>query len=130
MKKALLVLVIALGTLALPAEAQQATDAQTKVLLEIAKCLAAGLPENWEAAEMLVELKKPGAETGDVRFLVRRRLSGGQYEPFRPCDERQAAQALVRDFRKLQTAKQRNWKGARFVIHRDGKFDLTFDYPK
>jgi len=130
MKKMLLVLVIALGTLALPAGAQQATEAQTQVLLDITKCLAAGLPDSWEEAEMLVELEKPGAETGNVRYLVRRRLSGGQYEPFRPCDERQAAQALVRDFRKLQTAKQRNWKGARFVIHRDGKFDLTFDYPK
>jgi hypothetical protein len=130
MKKTLLILAIALGSPALPAGAQQATEAQTQVLLDITKCLAAGLPDNWEEAEMLVELEKPGAETGNVRYVVRRRLSGGQYEPFRPCDERRAAQALVRDFRKLQTAKQRNWKGARFVIHRDGKFDLTFDYPK
>jgi hypothetical protein len=128
MKKALAVL--AFAALALPAAAQQATEAQTQVLMDIAKCLAAGLPDNWEEAEMLVELQKPGAETGNVRYLVRRRLTGGAFEPFRPCDERQAAQALVRDFRKLQTGKQRDWKGARLVIHRDGKFDLTFDYPK
>jgi hypothetical protein len=129
MRKALLLLLV-LGVLALPATAEQATDEQTKVLLDIAKCLAAGLPENWEQAEMLVELAEPGAETGNVRYLVRRTLSGGVFEPFRPCDERQAAQALVRDFRKLQKNDQRAWKGARFVVHRDGKFDLTFDYGK
>lgn len=128
MKRALLLL--ALGALALPAAAQKATEAQTQVLLEITKCLAAGLPDNWEQAEMIVELAKPGAETGNVRYLVRRRLSGGAFEPFRPCNERQAAQALVRDFRKLQAPQQRAWKGARFVIQRDGKFDLTFDYGK
>ena len=128
MKKALLLL--AFGVLALPVAAQQATEAQTKVLLDIAKCLAAGLPDNWEQAEMLVELAKPGADTGNVRYLVRRSLSGGVFEPFRPCNERQAAQALVRDFRKLQKEDQRAWKGARFVVHRDGKFDLTFDYGK
>ena len=124
-----LLLAVALTLLPSLAFAQKATPKQEEILLEIAKCLAAGLPENWEQAEMLVELEKPGAEKGNVRYLVRRKLSGGQYEPFRPCDERKAAQALVKDFRPLQSAQQRNWRGARLVVHRDGKFDLTFDYP-
>ena len=121
-------LALAIAWLPSLAVAQNATPKQEEILLEIAKCLAAGLPENWEQAEMLVDLEKPGGEKGNVRYLVRRSLSGGQFEPFRPCDERKAAQALVKDFRPLQKAEQRGWRGARFVVHRDGKFDLTFDY--
>ncbi|HLS87129.1 MAG TPA: hypothetical protein VK043_12605 [Burkholderiales bacterium] len=131
MKKALCGLCLALALLApaLPVAAQQATEAQTEVLMEVAQCLAAGLPDNWEQAEMLVELEKPGAEKGNVRYLVRRRLSGGQFEPFRPCDERKAAHALVTEFRALQAPDRRGWRGARFVVHRDGNFNITFDYP-
>jgi len=32
--------------------------------------------------------------------------------------------------RGLQPPERRGWKSVRFVLHRDGKFDLTYDYPK
>lgn len=125
-----LIIVALLAAAPFAARAQQATEAETKLLNEIAQCLAVGLPPDWRQAEMLVELKSPEAETGDVRYLMMRNLSGGQFEPFSPCDERQAARALVVEMRKLQPAEKRGWKGARFVVHRNGKFDLTFDYSK
>lgn len=109
--------------------AQQATEAQDRLVAEVAACLQAGLPPDWRTAEMAVDLKKPGAETGDVRYLMRRSLSGGQFEPFRPCDEKKAARALL-EVRKTQPAERRNWIGVRLVIRSDGTYDLTFDYPK
>jgi len=47
-------------------------------------------------AEMLIELKSPEAESGDVRYLMMRNLSGGQYETFLPCNERQPARDRLR----------------------------------
>jgi hypothetical protein len=112
------------------AQAQEASEAETKVLEQVAECLVAGLPQDWRQAEMLVELKSPEAESGDVRYLMMRNLSGGQYETFTPCDSRKAARMLVVEMRRLQPAERRGWKGARFVIQRAGKFDLTLDYSK
>lgn len=108
---------------------QPASEEQNRLLAEIAECLQAGLPPDWRAAEMAVELKKPGDETGEVRYLMRRALSGGEFELFRPCDEKKAARALL-GVRKLQPADRRDWTGARLVIRNDGTYDLTFDYPK
>jgi hypothetical protein len=128
MKRLIIIALLAAAPLA--ARAQQASEEETSLLQEIAQCLAAGLPHDWRQAEMLIELKNAEAETGDVRYLMMRNLSGGQLEPFLPCNERQAAHDLVVGMRKLQPAEKRGWKGARFVVYRNGKFDLTFDYSK
>jgi hypothetical protein len=122
-------LIIALLALAPAALAQKANEEQNRVVGEVAACLQAGLPPGWASAEMRMELKKPGADTGEVSYLVRRRLSGGQFEPFRPCDEKKAARTLL-EVRKSQPAARRNWTSARLVIRDDGTYDLSFEYPK
>jgi hypothetical protein len=125
-----LIIIALLAAAPFAARAQQASEAETELLGKIAECLQAGLPHDWRQAEMLVDLKSPEAETGDVRYLMMRNLSGGQYETFTPCNAREAARMLVVEMRKLQPAEKRGWKGARLVIQRAGKFDLTFDYAK
>ncbi len=121
-------LIIALLAGAPAALAQKANEDQNRVVGQVAECLQAGLPPGWASAEMRMELKEPGADTGEVSYLVRRRLSGGQFEPFRPCDEKKAARTLL-EIRKSQPASRRNWKSARLVIRDDGTYDLSFDYP-
>lgn len=113
---------------ALPAAAQQPTAQQEAVLTDIAKCLVAGLPEDWEQAEMTIKLPASDTDKGDVRYVFRRKLSGGTFENFRPCDAQMPPRALA-GLRELQPPERRGWEGARFVMHRDGKFDVTFDYP-
>ena len=118
--------------LALPfaAAAQDASEAQTKVLQEIGNCLSKGLPPDWRQAEMFVTLRKPGDETGSARYTMIRSLSGGEIETFLPCSERNPAKTFVMEVRKHQAKDKRGWTSARFTIYREGKFDLTFDYPK
>ncbi|HWA38524.1 MAG TPA: hypothetical protein VG873_11715 [Burkholderiales bacterium] len=112
------------------ARAQTANEEQNRIVGEVAACLQAGLPPDWASAEMRVELKKPGAESGDVSYVMRRKLSGGAFEPFRPCDEKQAARTLL-EIRKSQPKERRAWTGAKLTLHSEGKYDLTFDYtPK
>jgi hypothetical protein len=121
--------IIALLALApLAALAQQASEQEQATLASIAQCLVAGLPQNWQLAEMNVVLPEPGAPGGEVTYRMSRLLEG-KLEPFQPCDERKPAEALV-ELRKMQDEARAGWNAARFVIYRDGKFDLMYEYPK
>jgi hypothetical protein len=111
------------------ARAQTASDAETAVLSEIAKCLVVGLPEDWQRAQVVVELKEPGAPDGEVRYLFSRTLARDKLESFKPCDEQAPARAMV-GLRGAQPPEKRGWRVARFLLNRDGKFDLSYDYPK
>ncbi len=109
--------------------AQTANQEQNRIVGEVAACLQAGLPQDWAVAEMRVELKEPGADSGDVSYLMRRKLSGGQYEAFRPCNERTAARTLL-EVRKSQSNDRRAWTSAKLILRSEGSYDLTFDYAK
>jgi hypothetical protein len=123
---------IVAALLALPsgAGAQSASEAPPKALQDIGDCLLKGLPPDWRQAEMFVTLRKPGDETGSARYTVIRSLSGGEIENFLPCSEANPAKTFVTEVRKHQAKDKRGWTSARFIIYREGRFDLTFDYPK
>jgi hypothetical protein len=131
MKTLLIIAALAAAPLVSPswARAQEAGEKETALLSIIAKCLIEGLPGDWQRAQMSIELEAPGAPGGAVRYLFSRSLSRDQLEPFKPCDERRPAEALT-EIRAMQTIERSGWKSARFVVNRDGKFDLTYDYPK
>jgi hypothetical protein len=132
MKIFLIIALLAAAPLMSPSWAQTqqpANEKETELLSAIAKCLVEGLPGDWQRAQMIVELEVPGAPGGAVRYQFARTLSRDQLEPFTPCDERQPAAALV-EIRALQPPERSGWKTARFVLNRDGKFNLTYDYPK
>jgi hypothetical protein len=99
---------MALLLASLTAGAQEASEAEKATLTEIAKCLLAGLPRDWNQAEMTIDLPEPGAETGEVKYSMRRSLSAGEYETFVPCDPQKPANAFV-DMRKLQPPERSGW---------------------
>ena len=109
--------------------AQEASKHETQVVQSVVECLAAGLPEDWTRAEMIVELAKPGASTGDVQYLVARKDSEDKLEPFTPCDFRKPARTLL-ETRKTQPRAKRGWTKASLVLQLDGKFALNYEYPK
>jgi hypothetical protein len=111
------------------ARAQELNPQQTAALTAIARCLITGLPDDWHEASVLVTLDQPGATSGEGRYVFSRQLARTETEPFTPCATLNPAKTLV-EMRSLQPVERRGWKGARFVLRRDGKFDLTYDYPK
>jgi hypothetical protein len=132
MKTLFIIALLAAAALLSPSRARaqlQADAKETELLSAVAKCLVEGLPSDWQRAQMILELEAPGAQGGAVRYLFSRTLSRDHLEPFTPCDERQPATVLV-EIRSQQTQEHSGWKTVRFVINRDGKFDLTYDYPK
>ena len=126
MRHRAIILLLAFAPLA--AAAQQLSEQQTDIVTGIAQCLVAGLPEDWHRAEMTVVLPQPGTSAGEVTYRVSRTPEGSSL-PFRPCDDQKPAQALV-EMRRLQSPELAAWRSARLVIHREGKFDLKYDYPE
>jgi hypothetical protein len=130
MRAALRVLLPALALAATGgAGAQEASKQETRVVQSIVECLVVGLPEDWVRAEMIVELAKPGASTGEVRYLVARKDAEDQLEPYTPCDFRKPARTLL-ETRNSQKPARRGWTGAKLLLQRDGKFAINYDYPK
>ena len=126
MRSALAVLALAVPSLLC---AQEASKRETAAVQSIVQCLMQGLPEDWQRAEMTVELAKPAAQTGDVVYLVTRTGAEDKPEPFTPCDVRKPPRTLL-DARKSQAPARRGWTRAQLVLQRDGKFSINYEYPK
>jgi hypothetical protein len=112
-----------------PLLGQEANPDETKAINEIAQCLVEGLPDNWVAAHMVVELSRPGGVTGGVRYLVARKDAEDNFEPFTPCDTDRPAKILI-GLREAQPAERRGWISARLVMERDGSFRVNYEFPK
>src|SRR4051794_39511026 len=126
MKHPLIIGLFAFGSLA---GAQAPSPEETEIVTAVAKCLLAGLPQDWYEAQVVVTLDQPGAPSGDAHYQYSPQLARAQSLPFTPCDSANPAKALV-EMRALQAPERRGWKSVRLLLHRDGKFDLTYDYPK
>jgi len=123
--------ILAALTLLLPVVvcAQQASERETAAVQSMLECLMQGLPEDWQRAEVTVELSKPGADTGDVEYRVVRSGAEDKPEAFTPCDVRKPPRTLL-DTRKSQAPGRRGWTRAQLVLQRDGKFGINYEYPK
>ena len=108
---------------------QAASASENETVVEIVKCMIAGLPEDWSVAAMEVNLEKPFDNTGDVRYFVARGQDTKPTEPFTPCDIAQPARTLIEARRTLAKERQ-GWIGARITVFRDGKFGIRYGYPK
>jgi len=109
--------------------AQSASLAETDAVARIAECIAQGAPEDWQRLYMVIDLAKPGDETGQVRYLAVRAAALDTPVAYTPCDTRKPATVLL-EARKRQTPERKGWIGARLTLHESGKFELNYDYPK
>jgi hypothetical protein len=109
---------------------QQASSAETRAVAAIGQCLLEGLPEGWKQAHVIVELPQPGADTGDVRYLVALEDSPAEeLEPFTPCNAKEPARRLM-DARSALPSPRRDWTTLKLVLNNDGKFSLSYVYLK
>ena len=122
-------LIIPLLLLCALARAQPASPQETEAVARIAPCLVHGLPDDWLRIYVVIDLARPGDESGNVRYLVSRRDTPDRVEPYTPCDLRAPAVGLLAT-RAHQTAERSRWTGARLVLHPSGNFELNFDYPE
>jgi len=130
MKALAIVVAFAAAQAAAQAPADKAaSNAETRAVADIVDCMVAGLPEDWRAATMEVNLEKPMDDTGGVRYLVSREEGVSPTEPFEPCDVKKPARLLI-GLRNAQPPERRGWIGAQVSIRRDGRFGIRYGYPK
>ena len=120
-------IMLALAAAPVIAFAQGASISETNAVARVAECLAQGAPGDWQRLTMVVELDKPGDETGKVRYFATD--ASGKPEPYTPCDTRKPALILL-EARTALSAERKGWTSARLVLFEDGKFELHYDYPK
>lgn len=110
------------------ARAQEANATQMETITEIFRCMAQGLPQDFESAHMIVDLALPGDTTGKVRYLFFRKDAADKPEAFTPCDTDGPPKALIA-LRDREPAERRGWTTARLVLEHDGNFRLNYDFP-
>jgi len=118
-------LCLALAPLA--AAAQKATKEQIDAVSAVGECLAVGLPEKWKQLQVTIELRKPYADTGGVRYAVT--LPDGRIEPFKPCDPNLPPIKLL-GLRDKQPEKERDWIKLVLTMQPDASFNIAYEYPK
>ena len=110
-----------------PGFAQSASLGETDAVARIAECIVEGAPPDWQRLYMVVELAKPGDDTGEVRYLAKR-TSEERPVAYTPCDVRKPAMILI-EARKRLPPERKGWISARLTFEEDGKFALHYDYP-
>jgi hypothetical protein len=120
------VLVLA-ALLPLAAAAQEASKQQVDAVSSVAECLAIGLPRQWKQLLVVIELQRPLAETGAVRYQVT--LPDDSNQPFEPCDPNLAPVKLLA-LRDGQEEKERRWTMLILTMKPDASFNIKYEYPQ
>jgi hypothetical protein len=110
-----------------PAEPKAASP--DEVVQNIANCVLAGLPPDWQLAQIEVtELSRDGKQREfEAKYLYTGK--DGKGAGFTPCDLREPALNVYKLNAALDPEK-RNWIKATLVLSREGKFELQYDYAK
>src|SRR6185503_11819514 len=106
-------------------EERGASDRENRAVADMVDCLVAGLPQDWYAAAMQINLDKPMDKTGAVRYLVSRDDKIAPSEPFQPCDVKKPPQVLL-ELRDSLPKDRRGWIGAEVRVLRDGRFGIRY----
>ena len=106
------------------------TDEQ--IVVAISNCLTENAPSDWQIltftldeAPAVAGRQKPAA--GEHKVVV-----GAESNPpqdLKPCRPDYVPKA-VNTFRENQDEKARRWTGITVTVHRDGRFSVTYRYPK
>jgi hypothetical protein len=119
-------LAVCLALAAPLALAQKANTTQVEAVSAVAECLAVGLPKEWKQLQVIVDIRRPFAETGGVLYLVT--LTDDRVVPFDPCDPRLPPAKLI-ELRDGQPDAEKGWTKVTLTMKPDASFDMKYEYP-
>lgn len=111
--------------------AAQDDTAGVQAIEKIFACVAAGLPQGWRRASVIVtELSGDDKErTFEGKFHYSLEAAGANPVALVPCNAREVAERVyaLNDFLEYE---KRQWKTATLIFTSDGKFEIKYDYVK
>ncbi len=130
MVKAAGVAILALGIGGAACAQTRFTDAE--IVGAIGKCLSENAPENWQAIIFRLD-QVPATAGGQPSAVIEHKVvvgpEGSPAQDVKPCRP-DYAQKAVETFRESQDEKARRWTGVTINLSRDGRYSLTYRYPK
>lgn len=137
---ALLAACLALAALGLPAQPKESADAaakepedgpQVRAVERIFRCIAEGLPQDWKRAWIEIrEMERTLYATVrkyEATFRVATADDDAAGRPLVPCGSEEVVEGLA-DLNRFLPEEQRRWTGATLAFHRDGRFEVKYDY--
>ena len=103
---------------------------QEEIVVKIAQCMMESAPEDWKRLIFTLD-EKPGSKgkaTGSHQAVAGG--ANGAPREIKPCRRPDWVSRAVQTFRETQDAKARSWTGVTVTMERDGRYTVTFRYPK
>ncbi len=103
-----------------------------EIVSAISQCMIENAPENWLTLIFTLEPAPALAGKEQSAAVQHKVIVGAESSPpsdLRPCRP-DYIQKAVNTFRENQDEKARGWTGITLTVHKDGRFSVTFHYPK
>lgn len=106
-------------------------EANVKAVEKIFQCVAAGLPNEWRHARVVITEISSGEKERrfEGKFDYSTQADGAKPVPLKPCDAREVAQGVY-GLNEFLSPEKRSWKVATLTFTSEGKFELKYDYVK
>lgn len=104
-----------------------------EIVGKIAECMSETAPEDWKRLIFRLDREASGAgKKGKVtvEYKVMAGSADGAAREMKPCRRPDWVPRAVETFRETQDAKARSWTGVTVTMERDGRYTVTFRYPK
>ena len=118
-----------IATLSVPAQAQRRYT-QEEIIGQIAGCMIENAPQDWKRLIFTLDQQAPGdGKKGKTASSHKVIVGEGAPQELKPCKPDWVAKA-TNAFRENQDEKTRRWTGITVTLERDGRYAITYRYPK
>ncbi len=106
--------------------------ADEQIVALISNCLTENAPRDWQTLTFTLDEAPAAAGKQKPPAVEHKVVVGAEGNPprnLKPCRPDYVEKA-VNTFRENQDEKARNWTGITITVHRDGRYSVTYRYPK
>lgn len=103
-----------------------------EIVAAISNCLLENAPNDWQTVIFTLDEAPAVAGRQKSTAIEHKVIAGVESNPpqdLKPCRPNYVAKA-VNTFRENQDEKARSWTGITVTVQRDGRFSVTYRYPK
>ena len=111
----------------------EVTYTTEEVVGQVASCMKETAPKDWKRLIFTLDQQNPDAENPGKMVASHKAVAGREDSAphdVKPCRRPDWVSKAVQTFRESQNEKERLWTGVTVTLERDGRYSVTFRYPK